>query len=173
MTPLWTFLPPAARDHGEPITTAAAAAVPDPTNTSSCPPDVTRALQTDVDIACNIKGVKSSCTQHDSCAVLLEKIAVSEACIAARQVIMAKCYNGGDDIHKEAVKERQKGLNWRRYNYTKRCTEKPKIVPVTIPEGSTQSSKQPEVDKDASITLVGAALIVFLILTAPFRVSPN
>ncbi len=166
------FVAPAARDHGVPAA-AMAASAPASTDVSSCPPDVTAALQKQVELACRSKGVSSRCTKFDSCPSLLEKIAITEACIKARQTIMDQCFNGGNDIHKEEVERRRLGIKNCVTIYERQCGPLPEPAPVPIP--SRDPSTKPtdhQPDYIVPTTLAGAALFILYIITSAFRLGP-
>ncbi|MFN7640113.1 MAG: RHS repeat-associated core domain-containing protein [bacterium] len=67
-----------------------------------------RELQNAVDAAC--KGPKRSCKGEKDCAVIGVRIGLNGACLAARLAINFACFRGGDDEHKNEVKEAFKAL---------------------------------------------------------------
>lgn len=167
------FVVPAAREHGTPPVATTGAVLPLPGTVSTCPPDVTARLQMQVELACNTKGLSSRCTKFDSCPVLLEKIVVARACIAARRTIMIQCFGGGDDIHKEQVADRERGISRCKENYERRCGPLPEPAPDPQPAPSSEPSKKKEDDKFGPTTLTGVALLLFLILRAVLNPVPN
>lgn len=171
--PSKAFVAPAAGTHGTPVT-ASTLAPPVPGSPSSdCPPDVTAMLQRQVELMCKPQGVSSKCFDTDSCSLLLQKIAMTEACIEARRTINNQCFKGGNAGHQRAIVERQNGIRRCEAIYLSQCGSKPQPVPVPAPSTSSTPSKQPDDGKYGPTTLAGAALIIFIILTAPFRTAPN
>ena len=169
--PVRAFVAPNARDHGIPATTVASS--PPSTSVSGCPPEVTVALQKQVELACRSKGVSSKCTKFDSCPSLLEKIAITEACILARQTIVKQCFGGGDDAHKEEVERRKRGINNCMAHYQRQCGPLPEPAPLPVPH--REPSAEPTEHKPDFVvptTLAGAALFIFYIITSAFRPGP-
>lgn len=165
------FVAPNARAHGVPA--AAAASMPASTSVSSCPPAVTAALQKQLELACRSKGVSSKCTKFDACPSLLEKIAITEACILARETIMKQCFGGGDDVHKEEVERRNRGLNNCVAIYERQCGPIPEPAPLPVPH--REPSAEPTEHKPDYVvptTLAGAALFIFYIIRSAFRPGP-
>lgn len=165
------YRPAAAREHGTPPIAAAITppTTPVATNVSTCPPDVTARLQMQVELAC--KTTKSKCVDTDSCPLLSEKMALFQACIMARETIMNQCFGGGDAGHKEQVQQRKNGYKKCDAIFKRQCVPRPEPSPVTVPVPSTshEPDKQPEDHKTALATV---ATLIFVILTAPLRLSP-
>lgn len=170
------YAAPAAREHGQPVAASAATVPPPPPGTvSTCPPDVTARLQTQVELACNSKGVKSTCTKFDSCPALLEKITISRACIQARRNIMNQCFGGGDEKHEVQVENRERGLAHCIAAYESQCgpLPTPSPVPVAVPRREPGTSpEEHKLDPAVPTTLAGAALLILYIITSAFRPGP-
>ncbi|MDQ2773215.1 MAG: hypothetical protein M3Y54_22245 [Bacteroidota bacterium] len=166
------FVAPAARDHGVPAAASVPAAVPD-SPPSDCSPAVTAMLQKQVELMCKPKGMPSKCFDTDTCSLLLQKIAMTEACIEARRTINNQCFKGGDPGHQQAILERQNGIRKCEAIYLRQCGSKPQPVPAPAPSTDASPSKQLDDGKYGPTTLAGAALNIFIILTAPFRTAPN
>jgi hypothetical protein len=172
--PAKAFSTPAARDHGTPpMVSSIVPGAPDPGTVSTCPPDVTARLQLQVDLACKSQGLSSRCTKFDSCPVLLEKIMVAGACIAARKAIMIQCFGGGDTKHKEQIENRERGIRNCRDIYERRCGPLPEPAPEPLPVPSSEPSEKKEDNKYGPTTLTGVALLLFLILRSILNPVPN
>ena len=72
-------------------------------NYGNCEPGEHRDLQDRVENAC---GSAYACLSTDSTSELNSKIGKLSKCINSRKIINDRCYNGGDDGHKQAIKER-------------------------------------------------------------------
>ena len=171
--PTAAFVAPAAGTHGTPgVASLVPAAVPG-SPLSDCSPAVTAMLQKQVELMCKPKGMPSKCFDTDACSLLLQKIAMTEACIEARRTVNNQCFKGGDPGHQQAILERQNGIRKCEAIYLRQCGSKPQPVPAPAPSTDAIPSKQPDDGKYGPTTLAGAALIIFFILTAPFRTAPN
>ena len=71
--------------------------------TGNCTPEQHRDLQNRLENAC---GAANSCRGGDAPEVLSAKIAAHYACIRARQKINETCFNGGDQGHNDAIRQR-------------------------------------------------------------------
>jgi hypothetical protein len=153
---------PAARAHGQPpVTSAAAMAAPAlPGTVSTCPPDVTARLQAQVQLAC--KTQKSKCTAENSCPELLMRIAVAKACVSARETIMNQCFAGGDADHIEELRRRRVGLQTCEKLYLKKCGPTPEPAPVPQPVPTRQPDTElPKLDPKVPVGLAGTALLLY------------
>jgi len=123
---------------------------------------------------CKPKGVPSKCTKFDACPSLLEKIALTKACINARETIMKQCFNGGNESHKEEVKRRRNGLNNCIAIYERQCGPLPEPNPAPVSVPHPEPSTEPVDHKPSPVIpvgLTGAALLIYLI-TSAFRPGP-
>jgi len=78
-----------------------------------CTPEEHDQLQNAVNVECKRTPVR--CVSLQSCAVLRANWLQFQHCINARANIMNKCFQGGDDRHKQALESTQTGANkcWR------------------------------------------------------------
>lgn len=162
------YVPPAPREHGQPVGAASAVPPPPPGTVSTCPPDVTARLQMQVELMCNTKGVKSRCIETDACPTLLEKIAVAEACIKARELIMNQCFGGGDQKHQEQVDKRKSGIKNCRNIYARQCIPQPERSPIFQPVPRQTPEPQPIPHKPnpaVPVGLTGVALLLYYFMT--------
>ena len=170
------YVPPAPGEHGLPPVAsaqAAAASLPDGT-VSTCPPDVTAKLQLQVELMCKAEGVSARCTRFDACPSLLEKIAVTEACIAARETIMRQCFGGGDVKHQNQAQERRNGIENCKRIYQRQCRPRPERTPTATPVPSHEPDTEPALPHPSPAIpagLTGIALLLYLI-TSAFRIGP-
>jgi len=61
-----------------------------------------------------------SCTQNTTCAEIPNQIAKLNACIAARQAVMDRCFNGGNKGHKEQVQNLENAIR-NCFKFLERC----------------------------------------------------
>ena len=156
------FVSPAAREHGLPPA-ASSPALPPAGTVSTCPPDVTARLQAQVALTCRAKGVSMRCTEPNSCAELLEKIALTKACIAARETIMNQCFGGGDAEHQEELRRRKEGLRRCEAIYLKQC--RPLQQPVPVPQPAPDTEPAPHKSNPAvPVGLTGLALLLYYLM---------
>lgn len=158
---------PTAREHGQPpVTSAMAMAAPAlPGTVSTCPPDVTARLQTQVTLAC--KTQKSRCTRENTCAELATRIPVAIACIAARETIMVQCFGGGDTIHEDELAKARRVLQKCEEIYLQKCGPLPQPAPVPQPAPRRQPDTDPQlppVNPAVPVGLTGAALLLYYLL---------
>ncbi|MBO2012056.1 type VI secretion system tube protein TssD [Hymenobacter negativus] len=163
------FVPPAARDHGQPLAAAPQAAPPD---ASDCTPAVTSMLQKQVDLMCKPQGVSSRCTDADSCPLLLQKIAMTEACIEARRTINNQCFRGGNAGHQRAIEERQNGIRKCQAIYLRQCGSQQQPVPVPRRVPSSDPVTPPPNDVLVPTTVAGVGLLILYILSSALRPGP-
>ena len=168
--PVGKFTAPIAREHGVPSASSLVGTTQSGP-VSNCSPQVTAKLQMQVQLMCKMG--KSRCINTDSCPSILGKIAALEACILARETIMNQCFGGGDAGHKKEVNQRKEGIKRCTAIYTRQCGPGLSPVPVRVP--SREPSAPPSLPLPtpaAPTTLVGAALLIFYIITSALRPGP-
>jgi hypothetical protein len=84
-----------------------------------CTPEEHGQLQDAVRLECRIP---SKCIFLQSCAVLRANWLQAQRCLHARATIMNKCFRGGDEPHRQALRNTQAGADkcWR-YMEEKKC----------------------------------------------------
>ena len=166
------FATPAARDHGQPLATAANAQAAQ-TDDSDCTPAVTSMLQKQVELMCKPQGVSSRCTDADSCPLLLQKIAMTEACIEARRTINNQCFRGGNAGHQRAIAERQNGIIRYQSIYLRQCGSQQQPMPVPRRVPSSDPVTPPSNDVLVPTTVAGVGLLIYTFSLRHFGPAPS
>ena len=82
----------------------------EPTETPrNCTDEEHRVLKQEVGRACKTTSMK--CYEHQSCAELLANWLTHQRCIAARIAVMDKCFQGGDENHRQEVEQYRRGAD--------------------------------------------------------------
>lgn len=130
------------------------------------------------------RGPWRECTASDSCNILRLKIQRNQLCAARRHEQNVRCYAGGNQGHRDAVRDarRAQARCMQFYRANPRCRARrrrrrhqrqPQRRPArTQPRGNQQFSRS-FLDEMAALTgLTGTALIVYLILSEGSRIFP-